>query len=122
MFCSLILSIFLVEAGNNDNVESSKTGRNFFPVDTSADDEAGFRFPGLGSVAHTEFQETRIPRLIGGPPPSYQNVAKEIETGEYAIVVSGSSSNEAEVIGESVFPVDETPANKAGFRLPKGFV
>ena len=84
-------------SSTNDDGNSDK-GRHFFPVDESADDEAGFRLPRLID-SETEKDET-------------------IDAGTFAIVIE-SSGRELVSGGGAEVPEDHSAADEAGFRLPR---
>jgi len=92
----------VVQANGDSNLDVEGTGRNFFPVDTSAADEAGFRLPVAELASEGQFGESRVPRLIGGPPP-----LRETEEDDLAIVIVGSSNDENGNEEERALPLDD---------------
>ena len=88
-------------ATDGDTADIESTGRNFFPYDTSAADEAGFRLPVAELASAQQFGETRNPRLINGPPPAEE----EGEEEDLAIVIVGNdNSNNGE---GRILPLDD---------------
>ena len=81
--------------------EVPQEGRNYFPIDETADDVAGFR----------------LPRLIDDGESD-----KTLDAGTFAIIVESSPPEGREEGGSSdgnaFIPVDNSAPNKAGFRLP----
>lgn len=117
LFCSVFVFVFgatlvcgkpqfpdnaaiIVSASDGAIADIEGTGRNFFPVDTSAADEAGFRLPVAELASEQQFGETRNPRLIGGPAPEEKNEEDDIGI----IIVGNGESNTGE---ERVLPLDE---------------
>ena len=90
-------TIILLQLSVNAKLDEDGTqrqGRHFFPIDESADDEAGFR----------------LPRIIDAEQKS-----TAINAGTFAIIIESSDDEES---GRSLLPVDASAPNKAGFRLP----
>ena len=102
LFIFIHLIIFQVQANGDTSLDVEGNGRNFFPVDTSAADEAGFRLPVADLASEGQFGESRVPRLIGGPPPSGQTNEDDL-----AIVIVGSSNNENDEEEERAFTLDD---------------
>ena len=93
---------FTVSASESAD-EVPQEGRNYFPIDETADDVAGFR----------------LPRLIDDGESD-----KTLDAGTFAIIVESSPPEGREEGGSSgsggnaFIPVDNSAPNKAGFRLP----
>lgn len=78
--------------------EAPQEGRNYFPLDESADDEAGFRL---------------LREIDGGESD------KTLDAGTFAIIVESSpEGRELEGGSAGFIPVDNSAPDKAGFRLP----
>lgn len=88
---------FTVTANAGAAEEVPQEGRNYFPIDETADDEAGFRLPRLIDAGESD---------------------KTLDAGTFAIIVESSPEGRELEGGNAFIPTDNSAPNKAGFRLP----
>ena len=90
--------IFISVSASAKSEAVPQEGRNYFPIDESGDDEAGFRLPRL--IQDQEKGEDLGAVIVQSSPPGGRDLDDNLKPTGFS------------------FPQDHSAPNKAGFRLP----
>lgn len=94
-----IINYFKVLASDDATTYIEETGRSLFPVGTTSDKKADFRLPIAEIIPEELLDESRVPRLINGPPPTENE-------DDLAIVIVGSANTESDSEEGRSLPLD----------------
>jgi len=89
----------IVLASDDATTYIEETGRSLFPVGTTSDKKADFRLPIAEIIPEELLDESRVPRLINGPPPTENE-------DDLAIVIVGSANTESNSEEGRSLPLD----------------